>query len=155
MRAGRHAYTGGFTYVLVLAALAVFSLGLAALGENWQRVAQREKEQELLRVGQAYVQAIRSYYQRSPGSLKGYPPQLSDLLQDQRYIGTERHLRQLYRDPVMNSATWGLVKNEAGEVIGVYSLSLRPTLRRQPLALSGSRVLVGPRYCDWKFVYQP
>jgi hypothetical protein len=52
--------------VVVLAALAIFALGLAALG-SWERVA-GDKEQELLRAGSAYVRAIGAYYQRSPGT---------------------------------------------------------------------------------------
>jgi type II secretory pathway pseudopilin PulG len=157
MRAGNGCLkrAGGFTYIAVLIALAIFGLGLAAVGESWGRISQREKEGELLEAGFAYAQAIERYYQRSPSAIKSYPRQLADLLEDARFIGIERHLRRLYPDPMAHGQEWGLVRDAQGGIIGVYSRSVLPTLRRQPLPLPGTATLLGQRYCDWLFVYRP
>lgn len=155
MAAISRAGEGGFTYVATLAALAIFGIGLAALGQSWSALARRDKEDELLRVGGAYAQAIRSYYLRSPGARRQFPRQLEDLLEDKRFAGTERHLRRLYRDPVTRGQAWGLVLAADGGIMGVYSLSEAPALRRQPLRLRYGTVVAGQRYVDWKFTYTP
>jgi len=143
----------GFAYVAMLFALAVFGIGLAAVGQNWRNVSDRDKEDELLQVGEAYAHAIGQYYEHSPGIPKTYPLQLVDLLEDKRFVGTERYLRQLYRDPVSNSAQWGIVREKGGGIIGVYSLSEKATLRKRVQAL-GDTMVMGKRYSEWKFVYQ-
>ena len=90
----------GFTYVFMMAALATFSIGLAVIGPRWADQAKREREQELVRVGSLYASAIASYYAAAPGSLRHYPPELKDLLEDTRRVGTLRHIRKLYADPL-------------------------------------------------------
>lgn len=155
MRAGRQGRRArGFTYVAMLFALAIFGIGLAALGQTWGQRAQRDKEEELRMIGAMYARAIGQYYQHSPGSQKRFPAALSDLLQDSRFVGTERYLRRLYRDPVTGSAQWGQVQSPEGGIIGVYSLSEKATLRRRPTAYADA-VVKGERYIDWKFVYVP
>jgi len=144
----------GFTYIAVLMALTIFGIGLAALGTSWGRLSQRDKEDELLAVGQAYQQAIGAYYQRSPGNPKRYPAGLQELVEDRRFVGTERHLRKLYGDPVNGGRDWGLVPAADGGIAGVYSLSEAETLRRRPVGPAGLTV-AGGRYSDWKFVYTP
>ena len=54
-RRPRHA---GFTYVGLLIAVAVLGVGLAAVGQVWSTAAAREKERELLFVGNQYRAAI-------------------------------------------------------------------------------------------------
>ncbi|CAM3143548.1 type II secretion system protein [Janthinobacterium lividum] len=143
----------GFTYVAMLFALAMFGIGLAAVGEAWNTATQREREEELIQIGQAYVRAIGTYYAQAPGTAKGYPPALQDLVEDRRFVGVRRHLRKIYLDPVGKGAEWGLVKAADGGIAGVYSLSEKATLRRQPLLLPGAAPVIGGRYADWKFVY--
>lgn len=145
----------GFTYVAMLLALAVFGVGLAAIGESWSAASQREREEELIQIGSAYVRAIGSYYERSPGTPKSYSQRLEDLLEDRRFAGVERHLRKVYRDPFTNSEQWGLVRAPDGGIIGVFSQSDKDTLRRQPLVLPNAVVVTGAHYSDWKFVYKP
>lgn len=145
----------GFTLVWVMAVLVLLSIGLAVVGPRWADQARRERERELLRTGAAYAQAIADYYQASPGSLKRYPASLRELLEDTRFVGTRRHLRQLYPDPVNPGQDWGLVPAPGGGVLGVYSRSSATPLRREPLDLG---VTVLPRvehYSDWQFVPKP
>lgn len=155
MRAGKRPHrAAGFTYVAMLFALAIFGIGLAALGQTWGQRAQRDKEEELLMIGAAYARAIGLYYQHSPGSQKRFPAALGDLLQDSRFVGTERYLRKLYPDPVTGSAQWGQVHAPEGGICGVFSLSDKTTLRKRVTTFTDTAIK-GERYADWKFVYVP
>ena len=75
----------GYTYVAALLAVAVIGVVLAGAGIVWRHAAQRDKEQELLFIGNQFRRAITSYYERTPGSVKRYPMKLEDLLQDPRF----------------------------------------------------------------------
>ena len=147
---------GGFTYVIVMFVVAVLSILSVRALENSLTNARRDKEEELLFVGQAYRDAIRSYYDNTPGTAKEYPPDLTSLLLDNRTTTTRRPLRKLYRDPVTGSDQWGLVLTEDGKRIkGVYSLS-----QQQPIKAGGfpdelAAFVAAKTYRDWQFVYQP
>jgi len=139
----------GFGYLLVLFALAALGLSLAGTGQVWHTTAQREKEADLLFVGNQYRRAIESYYKQSPDAVKQYPLKLEDLLEDKRFPTPKRHLRQLYRDPMTGSADWGLMK-AADRIVGVYSTSdgnaLKTTFLERDAAFAGTS-----RYADWLF----
>ena len=113
----------GYTFVAVLALLAVCMLGVSLAGPLWSERVKREREQELLRIGALYAQAIAAYRDASPGSLKQYPQRLEALLLDARYVGVQRHLRKLYGDPMNLGQPWGLVLDANQRIVGVYSLS--------------------------------
>jgi len=145
----------GFTYVMLLVAIALVGAALAALGPMWAEQAQREREQELLRVGELYARAIQTYRESSPGSLKRYPTTLGDLLLDTRFVGTRRHLRRLYADPLDPQRPWGLVRAADGGVAGVYSLDPRQPWRRNLLVNDVLELPAATRYDDWKFTPKP
>jgi type II secretory pathway pseudopilin PulG len=104
-RRGRQA---GFTYVAVLILLAVLSAGLAGVGTMWHTQAQREREEELLFIGEQFRTALRSYVQGSPAGAKRFPNSLEELLQDRRQPTTVRHLRRIFVDPMTRRAEWGV-----------------------------------------------
>jgi type II secretory pathway pseudopilin PulG len=139
MRSGER----GFTLVVVLVLLAVCMLGLSVAGPMWSQHVRREREQELLRVGALYAQALQDYYTSSPGSVPQFPQRLEDLLTDTRFVGIRHHLRQLYPDPIDPSQPWGLVLDAQQHIIGVYSRSERAPLAQGPQAAQ--------HYSDWKF----
>ena len=143
----------GYTYMAGLCALATLGNGLAALGQTWSAAAQRDKEAELIRVGALYVRAIGDYYARSPGSVKSYPPRLDDLLEDTRFVGTMRHLRKLYGDPVNHDQQWTLLRAPGGGIIGVASQSDKRVLRQRPLNVPHGLPVAGARYSEWNFIY--
>jgi type II secretory pathway pseudopilin PulG len=145
----------GFTLVWVLAAIAILSVGLAAIGPQWADQAQRAREQDLLRVGQLYAQALAHYRAVSPGSLKQYPSDLQQLLLDNRFAGTQRHLRKLYPDPLDPLRPWGLVRGPDGRILGVFSQSADTPLRRESLDLEGLILPTAQRYDEWKFIARP
>jgi len=144
----------GFTYVAMLLAVAGIGAGLAATSEVWSQTRQREKEAELLWIGEQFRQAIGLYYQRSPGALKRYPEKLEDLLLDRRHLSTQRYLRRIYSDPLTGKASWGLVTAPGGGVMGVYSLVQGRPVRTAGVSLPGSSARAA-RYADWRFVYEP
>ena len=142
----------GFTYVWVLALIATLGAALSVAGPRWADEARREQERELLRVGMLYARAIRSYHDVSPGSLKQHPPSLDALLQDKRLVGTYRHLRKLYGDPMAAAHGWGLVLGEDGSIRGVYSRSSGAPLRSEALDLGLVKLPAARNYSEWKFI---
>jgi type II secretory pathway pseudopilin PulG len=150
MRRGRYRECG-FAYVAVLALLALMGIGLAAVGPLWAEESRREQEDELLRVGQLYAEAIARYHGVSPGSAKRYPETLEQLLMDTRFVGTVRHLRSLYADPV-SGRPWGLVRDADGGIRGVFSRSEAPPLRTVPIVVGAVTLAPASRYSQWQFV---
>lgn len=145
----------GFTFVGVLVLVALLGMGLAAIGPLWAQEAQREREEELLRVGRLYAEAIARYRSVSPGSVKLYPSRLEDLLLDTRFVGTVRHLRALYPDPVTRQQPWRLIRATDGGILGVASQSDGIPLRRTPITLGNVTLAAAQRYTDWQFVATP
>lgn len=151
----------GFTYLLLLIALAVGGAGLAALGERWSLQAQREREAELVFRGEAIRQAIDSYRAATPEGQPDLPKTLDELLEDRRQPQPVRYLRRLYADPFSGRADWGLVRAADGRIRGVYSRSRAWALRRfdahgEPLAVAAGRGAHDPvRVGDWRFAVEP
>jgi type II secretory pathway pseudopilin PulG len=148
----------GFTYLAMLVAVAVIGLGLAATGEVWVQSSQREKEQELLFVGNQYRKAITLYYERTPGAVKRYPEKLEDLLLDNRQVSVQRYLRKVHADPMTGKAEWGLItiKQAGGEgIMGVYSKSGLTPIKTSGF-LPRDRTFEGANhFSDWKFFHEP
>lgn len=146
---------GGFTYVGLLFLVAIMGIVMATAATLWSFVQQREKERELLFVGNQFRRAIGLYYERTPGTVKKYPQSLEDLLLDKRFIIPQRYLRQIYRDPMTGSKDWGLVMAPEGGIMGIYSPSQAATIKRGSFRYV-DRLLEGQgTYAEWKFVYQP
>ena len=145
----------GFTYLLLLAVIAVSGAALAAMGQLASHARQREKEAELLFVGDQYRDAIHSYYERSPGGAKRYPQKLEDMLQDVRVPTVQRYLRRLYRDPITGKPDWGLVQAPEGGIMGVYSLSEEPPVKTGGFSKANQAFDGAEKYSDWKFTYAP
>lgn len=153
MRTGSRTRPGqqGFTYLMVLALIALLGLALSVVGPRWADDSQRESEQELLKVGSLYAQAIKSYYEASPGSLKQYPPDLQSLLLDTRFVGVRRHIRRLYADPLQPERPWGLVRDGDGRVRGVFSQDERAPQRQSALVNEWLDLKPAGRYSQWVF----
>lgn len=141
-------------YLALLLVIATLGAGLAAAGTVWQQSSQRQKETELLFIGEQFRRAIGSYYQ-TPGGNSRYPPTLEALLQDPRTPAMRRHLRRLYRDPITGTTDWGLVMAPQGGIMGVYSLSSAPPIKRANFPEVLGWLDGMESYADWKFLYQP
>ncbi|MBK8065244.1 MAG: type II secretion system protein [Betaproteobacteria bacterium] len=154
MRSGNRPQ-GGFTYIAILFAVAAAGLVLAGVGEMWSHARQREKEAELLWVGEQFREAIGLYYQRSPGSVKRYPQSLQDLLEDKRHLSMQRYLRKIYVDPMTGKAEWGLLPAPGGGIAGVYSLSRAQPLKTGKFPVQYREFQGLKQYSDWRFSYLP
>lgn len=143
----------GFTYIGILIAVALTSVGLAAIGELWRTAAQREKERELLFIGDEIRRAITSYYDSTPGIAKQFPKNLNDLLRDPRYPVVRRHLRKIYADPMTGRPDWGIVPGPGDTIMGVHSQSEAAPIKRANFAGYYRYFEKAERYADWTFVY--
>ena len=146
----------GFTFIGLLIIVAIMGVGLLAVGEVWHSARQREKEQELLFVGNQFRRAISSYYLHAPAANKQqpYPNKLEDLLKDPRYPSTQRYLRKVYPDPISGSSEWGVVTKNGG-IFGVYSLSEKAPIKQENFRPSEKDFEGKTKYSDWQFVYVP
>jgi type II secretory pathway pseudopilin PulG len=142
--------------LVLLGVLLLLALGaLAALmgAEVWATAVQREREEQLLFVGEQYRRAIESYWRATPGRVKTLPVSLAVLLEDDRFPMPVRHLRRLYRDPLDEQADWGLVKIDSG-IAGVYSTSTATPLKRRGFPLRYAQFEDAKDYKQWRFVHQ-
>ncbi len=145
----------GFTFLGLLILIVIMGAGLAATGALFSHEAQRDKERELLFVGNQFRAAIESYYRRSPG-VSAYPKKLEDLLEDSRFPMPVHHLRRLYVDPMTGKAQWGLVQAPDGTgIIGVYSLSPKAPIKTGNFDLRDQTFEDKKHYSEWQFVYLP
>lgn len=147
----------GFTFLGLMAIIAIMGVVLYSVGEVWHLARLREKEQELLFIGDQYRRAIRLYYENAPPShrMQRYPMHLEDLLRDPRYPGTHRYLRKVFPDPMRGVAEWGLVKNQSGGIIGVHSLSEDSPLKSAGFRLADAELAGQEQYSSWVFKYVP
>lgn len=144
----------GFTYLAVLFMVAIMGALLAATGIVWSVARQREKEQELLYIGDTYRKAIADYYEHTPGAIKRYPQSFADLLLDNRQLATVRHLRRLYRDPMTLKSNWGIVRAPDGGIKGIYSLSDEAPMKHGGFRFIDSDFEKAKHYSDWRFTYE-
>lgn len=142
----------GFTFVWAIAAVALISVGLSVVGPMWSDQSRRERERELLRIGAIYATAIANYYVSTPGTNKHYPMRLEDLLADNRFWSTRRHLRKLYPDPMQPDRPWGVIRASDGGIKGVYSQDEQQPFAQTAMALGNTRLGVATRYADWLFM---
>jgi type II secretory pathway pseudopilin PulG len=118
---GGRASQFGFTYIGVLMTVAAFGVVLAGAGQLWSLNAKRERERELLFVGDQFRVAIESYVAATPPGKPRYPLRLEDLLDDRRHINVRRHLRQIYPDPFTGVADWETTTAPDGGIAGLHS----------------------------------
>ena len=141
----------GFTYLGILAAVILMGLLLTAAARVWTLTEQRERETQLLFVGDAFRMAISGYYAHG----HRYPETLQDLLLDDRSPVPVRYLRRLYLDPMTNSTDWKLVLAPEGGIKGVYSGSTLIPIKRANFAPIDALFADSDCYCAWQFVYEP
>ena len=136
----------------VLFLAAIMAGGLALTGEVWHTATMREKEAELLFVGNQYRRAIERYYLTGPQ--RQYPRSLEDLLKDPRLPGTVRHLRTLYPDPI-SGKEFVLVMAPEGGILGVHSASDDQPFKTSAFKTRDNAFEGAQKYSDWKFVFRP
>jgi len=148
----RKTHVRGFTYLSLIIVVAIIGM-VAASAIKLGSVLQRSRaEHELLDIGTAFSDALKSYADATPQGMPPQPPSLKELLKDPRFPGTRRHLRKIFVDPMTGKAEWGIVYlGEKSGVVAVYSLSeARPVkIANFPLRYSGFEGKSS--ISEWKF----
>jgi len=144
--------SSGFTYIIVLVAVIVLGIVVEAATVVTSRVAQADRESELLFRGQAYQRAIKSYYEAG-GT---FPHMLSDLESDPRFAG-KKHIRALYPDPFARGERkeWALIRVAGGGISGVASTSKDEPLKKANFPEGLEKLADAKLYSDWFFEFVP
>lgn len=151
MRAVGRPRQAGFTYLGVMFLIVLMGIGLAGAGQFWSLSSQRDKEAQLLWVGNQYVRALRTYHARSPGQ-KTWPMRLDELLEDRRFPTPVRHLRRLYHDPLAPDGDWQLIRNGEGRIVGIHSQAPGVPLKQANFPLLWEEFAGMQSYAEWRFV---
>jgi type II secretory pathway pseudopilin PulG len=145
----------GFVFMGLLVVLVLIGFSLAEAGNTWSNIQKREREQELLKVGDKIRVAIGQYYNQSPGMVKQYPPNLEVLLRDERYPVPRSYLRKLYADPLTGKRIWGVLEAPSGGIMGIYSLSPGQPFKRKGFPERFKSFENRKYYMQWIFAYVP
>ena len=146
----RHA---GFTYLGVLIMVAILGIASVASLQIGSLLQRRAAEEELLRIGSAFQNALIAYSNATPPGQAHGPRSLEELLKDPRYPGTRRYLRQLYVDPLTGKSEWGVVESpENGGIIGVFSLSEATPIKIGNFESAFADFTGKTSYRDWQFI---
>jgi type II secretory pathway pseudopilin PulG len=145
----------GFTYLAVLLTAATMTAAMGAAATVYSQGAQREKEAELLFIGNQYRQAIGSFYERSPGGAKRYPQRVEDLLEDRRGPVPVHHLRQAYKDPITGKELALIEAPGAAGFMGVSSPSEEAPIKMANFRERDAAFKDMAKYSDWKFTHSP
>ena len=143
----------GMLLLGLLIALALAGIALLGAVDLWSMTRQREREQQLLFVGDQYRQAIRRYWFAAPAGMPHLlPASLDALLEDDRYPTPTRHLRRLYPDPITGAGEWGLLR-DGERITGVYSLSEATPVKQAGFPPAYAAFEGQSRYRDWVFAF--
>ncbi|MDA8098574.1 MAG: type II secretion system protein [Nitrospiraceae bacterium] len=161
----------GFTYMALLAAIAVIGIAMSVAGKSWRNMAVREREEELLFRGHEYRNAIERYYLKHSAQVPGarpqhgkiapiqltrgaYPKSIEALLMDPQT--TKPYLRRQYKDPITNE-NFEIVTDPAlgPGIVGVRSKSTQEPLKKYNFAEEDKDFEGKGQYSDWLFVYKP
>jgi len=134
--------------------LALCGLAAVNFAESAVTARQREREVQLLWVGQQFRQAFESYYRATPGPVKHLPVTLDELVRDSRFPNPVRHLRKIYPDPIQPDVPWGILKR-GNQIIGVYSQADGMPLRRASFAPGLESFEGATQYSAWRFMFVP
>ncbi|MDB5811732.1 MAG: hypothetical protein JWN94_3854 [Betaproteobacteria bacterium] len=137
----------GFTLIGLLIFVAMTGIGLTVISQIWVTVQKRDKEAELLFIGDQFRRAFTLYGANGAAG----PRQLEDLIKDPRLPDTRRYLRKLYRDPITGRAEWGVLRSTGDTIIGVYSLSEEEPLKKSEFKLVDIAFEGKTKYTEWVF----
>jgi type II secretory pathway pseudopilin PulG len=110
----------GYILIVLMVAIFVLSIGLLVAIPVWETQLRREREEELIFRGKQYVEAIRVFQMKNPGS---FPKTLDELLE-------EKCIRKLYKDPISEEGKWNVILLSKGITVvsrtGVQKVLVAP-----------------------------
>ena len=142
----------GFTYLAALMMVIIIGIMLGAVGQMWNTVMQREKEEELIFRGRQYKDAITRWYKPRAGKQPTPLRKLDDLLSDPNSLTTVRYIRRLYKDPITGK-DWKIFNDPNKGIQGVASTSEDKPLKTKGFPDDLSDLSGKTRYSDWLFMY--
>ncbi|MGZ8252293.1 MAG: type II secretion system protein [Methylophilaceae bacterium] len=145
----------GYALLAMLVLIIIIGFTLAEAGALWSDARRRDREQELLKIGDKFRIAIGQYYNNTPGPIKQYPPTLQALLRDDRYPIPQRYLRVIYIDPLTGRQNWGMLMSVENTIVGVYSLSGDKPFKLKQFRYINKDFESKKTYSDWTFAYLP
>ncbi|OGD17688.1 MAG: hypothetical protein A2Y69_04530 [Candidatus Aminicenantes bacterium RBG_13_59_9] len=89
----------GYVFIMLLFVVIAMGIGLLVAVPVWQTQIQREREEELIFRGKQYVEAVRLFQVKKPGT---FPKSLEELVE-------EKCLRRPYRDPMNMEGDWNVI----------------------------------------------
>jgi hypothetical protein len=139
----------GFSLPVVLILVVGASYGGGRLELNAHYTARRDREEELLFRGAAYVKAIKSFYtaEKEP-TRQRLPSGLDELFKDPR-VQHRRHIRAVYKDP-MTGKEFKVLKRAEG-IAGVSSASMEAPLRLVDFGEELGLTEGAKTYSEWIF----
>jgi hypothetical protein len=145
----RGTQSGGYTFPLILAILAAMAAGGMRLEVTTNYRLKRDREEELLFRGRAYMQAIAAFYEE----YKRYPGALEELAGDEKK-GQRRFIRKLYMDPITGRG-FLLIQRRQGAIAGVVSASAEAPFRTANFDKDLPGFDTAKTYREWRFMAQP
>jgi type II secretory pathway pseudopilin PulG len=145
--------SSGLVLLALLIMLILVAVGALAAAEVWSTTLKREREVELLFIGNQYHRAIENCWKMSPGR-RAYPPSIDVLLTDNRFPNPVHHLRRVYRDPMTESGEFAPVM-QANALIGVHSTSTDVPIKKAGFAPIYAQFESAESYDQWQFVFLP
>jgi len=143
----------GLVLLALLIMLILVAVGALAAAEVWSITLKREREVELLFIGNQYHRAIESYWKMSPGR-RAYPPSIDVLLTDNRFPNPVHHLRRIYRDPMTESGEFEPIM-QANALIGVHSASVDAPIKKAGFGPLYAQFENAESYAQWQFIFLP
>ena len=158
MKARPERLEGGFTYLGLIILVTIIGLAAASTLRVGAIVQRRQAEQELLQIGNEYINALKGYAASTPAGKSTLPERLEDLVLDPRYPNKRRYLRRIYIDPLTGKNEWGLVHGTTPTgtgIIGIYSLSEAVPVKSDNFDPVFDGFKGKKSYAEWVFAYRP
>ena len=89
----------GYVLIMLFFGITAMGIGLLVAVPVWQTQIQREREAELIFRGKQYVEAVRLYQVKKPGT---FPKNMEELVE-------ERCLRRPFKDPMTQEGDWNII----------------------------------------------
>ncbi len=148
MKSAKPAGSPGYTFPIMLVIVSAMALGASRLELAANYRLKRDKEEELLFRGRAYMKAIQAFYAKN----RRYPNSLEELAGGGQ-SAKRRFIRQLYKDP-MTRGDFKLIRSSGGAITGVVSSSMDVPFRKADFEKELEVFDKAKTYTDWRFTAQ-